>query len=134
MMYDGTVLYLGGQSILTTPIGALRYGLCALDLSIQLGVDDPLAAHALDMTIGPNLSSGSARVHLTLPHASAVRMSVFDLQGREVARLADGWLAAGAREITWDGRTASGRRESGVYFVKAEAAGRAITKRLVVFR
>jgi hypothetical protein len=40
--------------------------------------------------------------------AMPVRLDVFDLQGRRVARLADRVLPAGATVLAWDGAAAHG--------------------------
>lgn len=133
-LLDGTILYAGGQTALRLVGGPLRRNLNAWDLSIQLAVDDPAPVKRLALALGPNPSAGSTRIRLALPNASHVRVSVFDLQGREVRRLADGVMAAGTRDLRWDGVSRSGRRESGVYFVSADIAGEKVTQRLVILR
>jgi FlgD Ig-like domain len=133
-LLDGTILYAGGQTALRTGAGPVRRNLNAWDLSILVAVGDPPPSKGLALSLGPNPSAGATRIHLELPHASRVRVAVFDLQGREVVRLADGTMAAGARDFTWDGVSGSGRRESGVYFVSADVAGERVTRRLVVLR
>jgi len=42
---------------------------------------------------------------ITVPRAANVRLSVVDLQGREVAVLAEGVYSPGRHEIRWDGGT-----------------------------
>jgi hypothetical protein len=56
--------------------------------------------------------------------ASSVNLVVYNLLGREVARLADGWRAPGRYDVTFD---ATGLA-SGVYFYKL-AAGNIVEKR-----
>ena len=58
-------------------------------------------------------------VAFTLSEAQRVRLSVFDLGGRQVATLADQVFAAGQHSVEWNGRTAGGEAAaSGIYFVR----------------
>jgi hypothetical protein len=83
----------------------------------------------------PNPSRGGALLRFGLPASASVRLAVIDVSGREVRALASAWLAAGVHAMRWDGLDASGRpAASGLYFVRLEAAGRALTRRLAVAR
>jgi hypothetical protein len=66
----------------------------------------------------PNPTRGSLTAAISLPRDSKVRVSVMDLQGREVAVLADGGFPAGRHEVRWDGRTGSGQAAAGLYFIR----------------
>ncbi|MGA9117700.1 MAG: FlgD immunoglobulin-like domain containing protein, partial [Bacteroidota bacterium] len=49
---------------------------------------------------------------------------VYDILGREVAVLAEGFRDAGSYSVEWDGRTGEGvEAGSGVYFVRMEVSG-----------
>ena len=76
-----------------------------------------------------NPSSGSARVSFAVPEAGPVRVSVVDVQGREVAVLVDGSVSAGQHEARLDGGLAAG-----VYVVRLEAASQVLTRQAVVVR
>lgn len=67
---------------------------------------------------------GSAALSFTLAADARVRLAVHDLQGREVALLAEGARAAGAHAARWD---AAGR-PAGVYFARLEATDGAGTQ------
>lgn len=78
----------------------------------------------------PNPSRDPVRAEFALPREAHVRLSVIDLQGREVAVLADGTYAAGRHAATWD--TNTGRAPAaGVYFVRMVVGGRAWMRRFV---
>jgi len=83
--------------------------------------------------IRPNPMSGGGRIAFTVPFRSPVRLSVFDVQGREVARLAQGDHEPGRYSVEWDG-TSQRRRQSGVYFVRLDAPGVHLVQRLVLMR
>ncbi|MGH2571296.1 MAG: hypothetical protein ACRDGR_08730, partial [bacterium] len=62
----------------------------------------PMADAALELLPPrPNPSWSGARVSYALPHAGPVRIDVFDVAGRRVACLQEGWREAGAHELTW---------------------------------
>ena len=62
-------------------------------------------------------------------------MRVFDVAGREIARLVDGERAAGHHRVVWDGRDRAGRSVgTGIYFVSLEALGKQVSRRMVKLR
>lgn len=78
----------------------------------------------------PNPFNPSTTIHFTLPHASRVRLTVFDILGRETAVLLDGHVESGKHSIVWN---ASGRA-SGVYFYRLEAGKFTETRKLLLLR
>ena len=78
----------------------------------------------------PNPFSGSTRVRYELAEPQRVRVRVFDVLGREVARLADGDRAAGRHTVPFDGRGLA----AGVYVVRLEAGGRSFTRQMTLVR
>jgi hypothetical protein len=133
----------GAQHIYRGPMaGGLRVPL-ALPLTTYGGLafqpnplaDAPPSAAPLDFELAPlapNPARDPVRAAFALPRESHVRLSVIDLQGREVAVLADGTYPAGRHEATWD--THAGRVPAGVYFVRMVVGGRTWMRRLVRMR
>jgi hypothetical protein len=98
------------------------------------GVTGPIASLALSPGI-PNPFMGSTSLGFQLPRAGTVRMRIFDVTGREVARLVDGERAAGHHRVAWDGRDRAGRSVgAGIYFVSVEALGKQVSRRVVKLR
>jgi hypothetical protein len=65
----------------------------------------------------PNPFRGTTRISYDLPVRSKVYLSIYDIGGRQVRRLADGWQDAGRYGLIWDGRDKRGRAcPTGVYF------------------
>ena len=72
---------------------------------------------------------------LALAEAGPVRLSVYNLMGQPVRVLADGWLAAGAHRVRWDGRTDGGAEaSSGVYLVVLQTGATVQTAKLALIR
>jgi len=70
----------------------------------------------------PNPFNASTTLVYQLPVAAEIRLVVYDLMGREVAKLQDGRRAPGRHEVVWNARTLS----SGVYVyrITAESNGK----------
>lgn len=63
-----------------------------------------------------------------LPKESVVRLAVFDLQGREVARLADGVRSAGRHSVTL---RRGGAIQPGIYLCRMEAGAFRAQRKIV---
>jgi len=72
----------------------------------------------------PNPFNPITRIDYALPADSRVKITVYDITGKEVVTLVDGVHPAGYGHVDWDGRNASGTQVgSGVYFYRIEATG-----------
>jgi glucose/arabinose dehydrogenase len=88
-----------------------------------------LTAFALS-PLSPNPSDGSSLVSFTVPTSTRVRLTVTDVQGREVSVLSDQLREAGV----YTAALQTGDLNAGVYFVRLQARGVALTRRLAVIR
>ncbi len=67
----------------------------------------------------PNPFNPSTRIIYSLPEGGSVSLVVYDVQGREVTSLVDGYREAGYYSATWDGRNGFGSAiGSGAYFAR----------------
>jgi len=105
---DGTVSRFGPSEIVVP--GAVS----------ELALSDPY----------PNPASDALTISYELAVEGAVSLSVYDLSGRLVETLVSGNQTAGRHSVSWDSSTAA----TGVYLIRLEAAGEAITKRAVISR
>ncbi|MBM3327820.1 MAG: T9SS type A sorting domain-containing protein, partial [Calditrichaeota bacterium] len=67
----------------------------------------------------PNPFNNALRVEYSLESAGEVRLGVYDVRGREVARLVSGKQEAGVHNLLWD----ASKVGSGVYIVRLKTAG-----------
>ena len=96
--------------------------------------DDQKTELNLDQSY-PNPFTPSTTMRYSLPERSRVRLSVYDVAGREVAVLQDDVLAAGPHEVRWDGIDDEGRAlAAGAYFVRLEAGGETRTSKVLLVR
>jgi hypothetical protein len=83
----------------------------------------------------PNPFNPVTTIPFELARAGRVTLDVYDVAGRRVRSLADGDLAAGLHQRSWDGRDDAGRAvASGVYFYRLKAAGRSETRRMLLLK
>jgi photosystem II stability/assembly factor-like uncharacterized protein len=83
----------------------------------------------------PNPTSGSCRLAFRMAGAGEVSITVFDLSGRVVRRVAGGFYRAGAHEAVWDGNDDSGRPSpGGSYLMRARLPDRVEAGRIVLVR
>ncbi len=72
----------------------------------------------------PNPFNPSTTIAFSLAAPADVRLGIYDLQGREIARLVDGRQQAGGHSVAWNGRATDGRRvASGTYLARLAIDG-----------
>lgn len=82
---------------------------------------------------GPNPTAAGATVAFEVSRPGRARVGVYDLAGREVARILDADVVAGRTEVTWDGRDSRGSRAAaGVYLIHLDTAEGQRSVKLVV--
>jgi hypothetical protein len=84
----------------------------------------------------PNPFNPETTIRFTLAEADRVRLNVYDVQGRIVARLVDKKAPAGENQVRWVGRNDRGEPvASGVYFYRLTTdRGFAESKRMIVMK
>ncbi len=84
--------------------------------------------------VTPNPARAAVSIEFDVPQEIAVRVVILDIQGREVARLAEGPQSLGHHAILWDGRTKNGVAPSGMYSVRCSLPGVQAERRFVLLR
>ncbi len=69
-----------------------------------------------EVTNYPNPFNPSTQIRFTLKESGKVSLKVYDVLGKEVANLADGYYEAGKHTAAFDGSSAIGGLASGIYF------------------
>jgi hypothetical protein len=94
--------------------------------------DEPLASQLpqllrLDQNY-PNPFNPSTTINFVVPRRSRVKLTVFDVLGRQMETLLDGTMEAGSHSVHFDASSLS----SGVYYYRLETAGTVTTKKMIV--
>jgi choice-of-anchor C domain-containing protein len=82
----------------------------------------------------PNPARHGFEVVFSLASEAPVRLSVCDVQGREVRVLAAGTLGPGRHARAWDGATARGRAPAGLYLVRLATPGLTLVRKAILAR
>ena len=97
-----------------------------LDVRLVLAAGKTLApAMSTPLSLGDRVvvtsDDGGAQVSFHLVEPTRSRLSIYDVRGRMVRRLADAVLDAGLRSYTWDGLDDSGNQAPrGIYLVRLD--------------
>jgi photosystem II stability/assembly factor-like uncharacterized protein len=78
----------------------------------------------------PNPFNPSTKISFELPNTCDVKLTVYDVLGREVALLVNKYLKPGSYEINWD----AGNYPSGVYFYKLSAGDYTETRKMILIK
>ena len=106
------------------PIAGAKF-LGPLGPVVEFGLGDPF----------PTPFNAEVTIPFALAEPGSVRLAVYNLMGQQVRVLADGWVAAGAHRVRWDGRTDAGAEAaSGVYWAVLHAGEIVQTAKLALIR
>ena len=89
-----------------------------------------LPPSSFSLSAFPNPFNAQTRIRFEVARAGEVRLRVFDLLGREVARLSDGQVASGEHEILWD----AARFATGEYFTRLDSPEGTRTQKLLLLK
>lgn len=110
-------------------LGTRHHGVFSYTATVGTGVGPDVALPGgllLDQNV-PNPFDAVTRIRFVTGSAGHVRLTIFDMLGREVGRLVDGPLAAGVHHVEWR----AGERADGFYCYRLEA-GTATAARCMV--
>jgi hypothetical protein len=118
-----------------------------IDPAVVTGIETPLHAPPAQFTLDQNFpnpfsprgwetptgvafGNSSTTIRYTLPQATAVKLNVFDMFGREIATLVNHTQAAGEYTLQW----APHNLASGVYWYRLQAGSFSATKKMVLMQ
>jgi hypothetical protein len=130
------------------PAGTLQYyKLSAVDIHgnesgyttlLPTGTTDVPPAERLELALDPptpNPALDRVALRYALPREASVRLAIHDPSGRMVRRLVDGVMPAGAHQQAWDLRDGAGHAVgAGLYFIRLEAEGLSLVRRMTAIR
>jgi hypothetical protein len=80
----------------------------------------------------PNPFVNKMMINYSITKQAIVKLTVFDIAGREVKNLLSGVVNPGRYTITWQGDDNKGKKVStGIYFIKLDVAGKNIGKKII---
>jgi hypothetical protein len=83
----------------------------------------------------PNPSASATTIGFALDRRANMTVQVFDVEGRLVDILGDGFYEAGTHSTVWDGRTTDGEKAgAGIYFIRCKSPIGEDVRRVVLVR
>jgi hypothetical protein len=117
-----------GASPAVLPSAGSAYVVSAVDPTVAVQEEVVTESGFALSALAPNPARGHALLSYVLPRTSAIRLSLFDIRGREVALLWQGERSAGAHHEILD----SSHIASGIYFLRLNAPGVRLQRRVVI--
>lgn len=149
MAHDGTGAWRGDGNLdgvlrfdsiqLTHAPGAATAGTLYVDdlqVAYNLGGDsEPLPVKFVLHPNYPNPFNPTTTITYDISQPADVRLNIYDLLGRRVKTLVNGWVVPGHYWIVWDGTDDSGwQLASGVYICHLQAADVSLTRKMALVR
>jgi glucuronoarabinoxylan endo-1,4-beta-xylanase len=107
-------------------------GRYSINLVTSVMLTDPLPAKLELEQNYPNPFSSSTAISYRLSTSADVKVTVYDILGREIRTLVMGDQAAGGHGVLWDGRNNTGELASrGVYFCRLQAKGETQFRKMI---
>ena len=89
---------------------------------------------ALDLNY-PNPFNSSTTIRYRIEEPGRVRLEIFDVQGKKVKTLADGYTGLGVYQVEWDGADASGKPvATGVYIVRLQKGTASLFHKMLLLK
>jgi len=84
----------------------------------------------IQLSASPNPFNPTTTLRYSMPDPGQVNINVYDVSGRLVSRLADGFRSEGSHEITWDASSLP----AGVYLVDFQTGQSRLTEKVVLLK
>jgi hypothetical protein len=109
----------------------------SVHVGTTVGIDPELISGQLNYFISlqnyPNPFSGSTTIEFSLPEASEIRISVFDVTGNKVAEIS-GEFSEGKHSTVWNGDDIIGREaKAGIYFLRLQSGNYSAARKMIIW-
>jgi hypothetical protein len=97
------------------------------------GIEDKIDLKPVAVTLNqnyPNPFNACTKINFDLTGDEYVRLDIFDILGRKVATLVDGFMSAGQHSILWD----ASAKPSGIYYYALCVGQRTVAKRMSLIK
>ncbi len=109
-----------------------------IEASSMSGVAEDISATPLEFSLAqnyPNPFNPSTEIRYHLAKSSAMTLTVYDVRGKLVKRLASGIQEAGAYSVVWNGLDSNGARvNSGIYIYELKAGNQVFYHKMTLIK
>ena len=133
-------VYIGAMN--DGPPPSTRQHVVAAVLNFLLGTDFTFVEETKDrlpeqlaLSASPNPFNAACKFEIEIDEPGNIDLKIYDISGREVAALADGYVAPGFYSVVWDGTSDNGARAaSGIYFAVLRCGDRVARTRIALLK
>lgn len=132
--FNRIVVHFGGEGVgMTMAVDEIRLGTSWQDVSspITKVEESPFITHSFELMQNyPNPFNPSTKISYSIDKKSHVKLSIYDLLGKQIAVLVDGEKSPGLYVVSFN---ANGL-PSGTYFYKLETENQSITRKMILVK
>ena len=125
---NGVYCYLAGLQVLAPGLTGIYKA--EVDLTSLEKIESNLKEDYTLFQNYPNPFNPTTKIKFHIKETAQVKLNIFDITGKEVARLVDKYLQPGSYSVDWN----VGSMASGVYFYRLEAGENSATKKLLLLK
>jgi hypothetical protein len=107
----------------------------AIDFAMN-SQDGASAVSTSDFSLGqnyPNPFNPSTRINYELTKGAQIRLTIFDITGREISRLVDQYQTTGSYTVIWNSsENRWGQLASGTYFARLQVGDNVVTRKMLL--
>lgn len=98
-----------------------------LDIEENIQTSTQTALH-----LSPNPFYTTADIQYNVIRAGKVKVDVYNIKGQHIKSILEETKSSGSYQLTWDGKDKAGNKVApGIYFMRLEADGKALTKKML---
>jgi len=107
-----------------------QLGILGYEVDKSVTISGKTESNGIELDNYPNPFNPSTTISYTLPEAGAVQIKIYDILGREVAKLVDEQKSAGKYTVQWNGSNYA----SGIYFYSVTFGGQRLYKKMLMIK
>ncbi len=96
----------------------------------EIGTEAKILSEEISISNYPNPFNPETTIRFSLPQCGNVKLLIYDILGREVFSIAEGYYESGKHEVKFDGRSFS----TGIYFYMLETGGKRFTNKMILMK
>lgn len=117
------------ESFISEKDSGKRRGIVGIDDGISVPREFFLAQNY------PNPFNPTTTISYGLPHASHVKLDIFNIMGQKTITLIDANQSAGVKKVIWDGRDQNGKQvASGMYFYRLQSGEKEVVRKMSLIK
>lgn len=135
IQHDGSVYYMVRTVKMFHSYSGMYYNQSRGDIAEIIASDIDEYSGDFYLKANPNPATSFLNINLSLHRGSQSKLSVFDINGNEIAILADGWLEPGSHQQSWDLKNKNGDNlPTGIYMIKFQAGNKILIEKISIIK